>query len=411
MNELQLLRQIRLGEDGRLEFKEVRFRGPALAAPKRDDLADELAAFANSEGGLVVLGVNDKTREVTGIRLNGLDAVEDLVREICNDSINPPLNADIRRMELPGASGTSLPVLLIGVSRSLFVHANKGRYFCRIGSSKRLLDPMALQRLMMLRAQSGVSSFDESPVPKTTAEDLDRSAAQRFVREEADFDLAVRKLALVVEDGDGNERLSVAGALMCTAEPQRWLPATYIQAVLYAGDRLDDEYQTDAADIKGTLDAQIVEAFRFVRRNMRTGAVKTLGRIDVPQFSKKAVFEALVNAVAHRDYSMGGSRIRLHMFSDRIELFIPGELVNSLTPDALHLRQATRNHLIASLLARYPSALAVGRQKLMDQRGDGVPRIREETRRLTGRFPKYSIQSPGELRLVIPAVPGLTGAS
>lgn len=403
MNEPEILRHIRLGEDGRVEFKEVRFKGSRVDEPKRDDLADELAAFANSEGGCLILGVHDRTREVIGIPPEKLDVVETLVREICNDSIKPPLDADIRRMEIPDSSGSPQPVVSVEVPRSLFVHAGKHGYFRRIGSSKRPLDPMALQRLMMRRAQSGVSSFDESPVPRTEPADLDESAARRFVREEADFDLAVRKLALIVKDGDGNERLSVAAVLMCTARPQRWLPAAYIQAVFYAGDRLADEYQTDAADMTGTLDTQVVDALHFVRRNMRTGAIKTLGRTEIPQYSEKAVFEALVNAVAHRDYSMGGSRIRLHMFSDRIELFVPGDLANSLTPDALHLRQATRNHLIASLLARYPAAVAVGRQKLMDQRGDGVPRIREETRKLTGRLPEYSMETDGELRLVIPA--------
>ena len=403
MNESQILRQIRLGEDGRVEFKEVHFKGTKVDGPKRDDLADGFAAFANSEGGFFVLGVRDNPRAVVGIPLAHLDAVEGLVRAICNDSIKPPLDADIRRMELPDESGYRQPVLLVGVPRSLFVHSSKGRYFHRIGSSKRPLDPMALQRLMMRRAQSGVSSFDESPVPRTTPQDLDRLSAERFVSEEADFDLAVRKLALIVEDTDGNSHLSVAGVLMCSGAPQRWLPAAYIQAVFYAGDRLDSTYQTDAADIRGTLDAQIVEAFHFVRRNMRTGAVKTLGRVDVPQYSERAVFEALVNAVAHRDYSMGSSRIRLHMFSDRMEVLVPGELANSLTPDALHLRQTTRNHLITSLLARHPTPLAVGRQKLMDQRGDGVPRIREETRQLTGRLPEYSMETPGELRLVLPA--------
>ena len=86
-----------------------------------------------------------------------------------------------------------------------------------------------------------------------------------------------------------------------------------------------------------------------------------------------------------------------------MELFVPGGLANSLTPDALHLRQVTRNHLITSLLAKYPTPFAVGRQKLMDQRGDGVPRIIEETRKLTGQSPTYSMTADEELRLVIPA--------
>jgi len=405
-----LVNRIRLGEDGGLELKEVHFKGETIKGPKRTELADELAAFANSEGGLLVLGVDDKTRSVTGIPLDRLDAVEDLVREVCNDSINPPLEAGIYRRELqqqqePGLkeSGMSHPVLIVEIPRSLFVHCSPGGYLRRIGSSKRQIDPPALERLMRLRTQTGITSFDEKPLARTNPQDLDRHAAERFVSEEADFDVAVRKLGLIVEDGDGEARLSVAGVAMCTSEPQRWMPAAYIQAVFYAGDRVDDHYQTDAKDIMGPLDAQVSKALDFVRRNMRIGAVKRLGRRDVPQYSEKAVFEALVNAVAHRDYSIAVSRIRLHMFADRIELHVPGGLVNTLTTDVLHLRQATRNPLIVSLLARCPSCPEFPRQRLMDLRGDGVPRIRKETQRLTGRLPEYSLQGDSELRLVLPA--------
>ena len=405
-----LVSRIRLGEDGGLELKQVHFRGRTVEGPKRAELADELAAFANSQGGLVILGVNDVTRRVTGIPLDRLDAVEDLLREVCNDSIKPPLEAGIYQRELqvssePGFEEPSIlrPVLVVEVPQSIFVHRSPGGYFRRIGSTKRQIEPIAIQRLMMLRAQTGIVAFDELPVRRTKLEDLDRSAAERFVSEEADFDVAVRKLGLIVKDADGVERLSVGGVLMCTSKPQRWLRAAYIQAVLYAGDLLDEHYQTDARDIGGSLDAQVSEAFDFVRRNMRIGAVKRLGREDVAQYSEKAIFEALVNAVAHRDYSIAESRIRLHMFFDRIELSVPGGLVNTLTPDVLHLRQATRNPLIVSLLARCRSRPELPRQKLMDQRGDGVPRIRKETQNLTGRLPEYSLIGDSELRLVLPA--------
>lgn len=402
--------RIRLGEDGALELKEVRFRGRKIEGPKRAELADELAAFANSGGGLLVLGVNDRTRTVTGIPPDEMDAVEDLVREVCNDSIKPPLAAGIYRHELPVSSGAgpeerhlSKPVLLVKIPEGLFVHRSPGGYFDRIGSSKRTIDPTRLQRLIMRRAQTGIAAFDELPVAGTGPEDLDRSSAERFVSEEADFDVAVRKLGLIVKDADDLERLSVGGVLMCTSRPQRWLRAAYIQAVLYAGDREDEHYQTDAREIEGPLDIQVREAFEFVRRNMRIGAAKHLGREDVPQYSEKALFEALVNAVAHRDYSIAGSRIRLHMFTDRIELSVPGGLANTLTVDVLHLRQATRNPLVVSLLARCPAHPEVARQKLMDQRGDGVPRIRKETQNLTGRLPDYSLIGDSELRLVLPA--------
>ena len=122
------------------------------------------------------------------------------------------------------------------------------------------------------------------------------------------------------------------------AGPQRWLPHAYIQAVSYAGERTDADYQTDARDIGGPLDEQIAEALHFVRRNMLVRATKTTVREERPQFSERAVFEAIVNAAAHRDYSLAGARVRLHMFGDRLELYVPGALTNTLTPDSLHLR-------------------------------------------------------------------------
>ena len=195
--------------------------------------------------------------------------------------------------------------------------------------------------------------------------------------------------------------LTLAGVLLCTREPQRWLPHAYVQAVSYAGERTDVEYQTDARDIGGPLDEQVAEALHFVRRNMLVRATKSTARVDRPQFSERAVFEALVNAVAHRDYSMAGARVRLHLFGDRLELHVPGALANTLTPDSLHLRQSSRNELVVSLLARCPAPTGLGRLHLMDRRGDGVPIIRGETRSLSGRYPEYTMIDDSEMRLVI----------
>ena len=212
----------------------------------------------------------------------------------------------------------------------------------------------------------------------------------------------LRKLRIVTGDADGRARLTLAGVLLCTSEPQRWLPHAYIQAVSYAGERSDADYQTDARDVGGPLDRQVAEALHFVRRNMLVRATKHTARSERPQLSERAVFEALVNAVAHRDYSMAGARIRLHLFGDRLELHVPGALANTLTPDSLHLRQANRNELIVSLLARCAAPSGVGRTRLMDRRGDGVPIIRRECRKLSGRLPEYRLIDESELRLVIP---------
>ena len=139
-----LERRIRLGEDSSLELKQVLLRGSKVIRPRRTEMADVVAGMANSKGGTIVLGVDDKTREFRGIRLRDLDAVERWMHEICLDSLKPPLNATIRRSELPGASGDSLAVLRVDVPRSLFVHQSPGGYYQRTGSSTRSLQPASV---------------------------------------------------------------------------------------------------------------------------------------------------------------------------------------------------------------------------------------------------------------------------
>ena len=132
--------------------------------------------------------------------------------------------------------------------------------------------------------------------------------------------------------------------------------------------RPSGSYQLDAKDITGPLDVQIAGACRFVERNMRVFAVKAPCRIETPQFS--------MNAVAHRDYAIYASKIRLHLFSDRLKIHSPGCLPNSMTVESIAERQSSRNELLTSLLARTPmnvNAPGSRRGFIMDRRGDGVP--------------------------------------
>ena len=212
----------------------------------------------------------------------------------------------------------------------------------------------------------------------------------------------LRRLRLTAPDEHGTTGLTVAGVLMCTQSPGDWLPHSYVQAVSYVGKRRDVNYQSDAADLSGPLDSQVSEALHFVRRNMSVRATKSTARVELPQYSDRAIFEALVNAVAHRDYSMAGARIRLHMFKNRIELYVPGALANTLTTDSMADRQYCRNELIVSLLARCPVAEdGIARRYMMERRGDGVPIILDESRDLSGRYPEYTLIDDSELRLVI----------
>jgi len=201
--------------------------------------------------------------------------------------------------------------------------------------------------------------------------------------------------------------------LMASEQPQEFVINAFVQAVAYRGTERNAAYQSDARNIVGPLDVQIAEACQFVEKNMQVYALKDPARRDIPQYAMQAVFEALVNAVAHRDYSIQGSKVRLHMFVDRLELFSPGAIPNTMTIESLPLRQAARNELLTSLLARcsLPFENFPGNRRfLMDKRGEGVPIILSESEKLSGRLPKYRLIDDSELMLTIfaarpPSVP------
>ena len=117
----RLWEQIRLGEDSDLELKEVQFRGGRVSAPRRDDLADELAAFANAAGGRLVLGVSDD-REPQSLDPMQLDALANLVSEVCSDSIKPALDFSIHRVPAPRPADGG--VLLVAIPTGDTVHSS-----------------------------------------------------------------------------------------------------------------------------------------------------------------------------------------------------------------------------------------------------------------------------------------------
>jgi predicted HTH transcriptional regulator len=408
----ELIEKIRLGEDSFLELKEVRFAGGKVRGPSQDDLADELAAFANSAGGVLLLGVEDRSREVLGISVERLDDVEALVRQACEDSVRPPLAPIIERLTLPDSASVERPVLRVELARSLFVHLSPGGYLHRVGSAKRPIPPDHLARLFQQRSQSRLIRFDETPVPRATLADLDEALWRRFAPSaSADpSEVLLAKLAMAGQDDQGVWRPSVAGLLMACREPQQHLPGAFIQAVAYSGNDVvpagEAAYQRDAQDISGPLDQQIRDACAFVRKNMQVAAFKRAegGRVDRPQFDMTAVFEAITNAVAHRDYSMAGSKVRLRLFADRLELYSPGMLPNTMTPERLPYRQAARNEALTSLLARCPvggDELAGHRSHIMDKRGEGVSIILARSEELSGRRPEYRMNDEAELALTI----------
>ena len=407
----ELLQQVRAGEDSRLELKDLVYKGGRVAGPHRDSMADELAAMANTSSGVFLLGVDDGSKSITGIPEARLDLVENWVRDISCDLIEPELAFSLRKVPIVADDGAVRFIIRLDVPRSIHVHRSPGGYFHRVASAKRQLAPDSLARLFQQRSQARTICFDEQAVPHAAKDVLDSDLWAKFrtdLSPEDDQEF-LAKLMLLTNAEDGSLCPSVTGILMASQEPRLFVTNAYIQAVAYRGTQRNAAYQLDALDLVGPLDEQIAQACHFVRKNMNVYAIKDLGRQDIPQYAMAAVFEAVVNAVAHRDYSVHASKVRLHLFSDRLEIFAPGSISNTLTVETIPFRQAARNELIVSMLARCPMILpedyGIRRRFLMDKRGEGVPVILAASEQLSGRKPEYQLLDEAELMLTIYAAP------
>ena len=389
----EILQRLKVGEDSGWEFKEVAFSSKGVKAPMRDVWADEIAAFANASGGVMLCGVTD-AGEPQGMSRDQIVALDNFLVEVSTASIKSPVRIETHHRQLPGDK----LVLVLVVPEGDGLHGSPGGNFVRVGGTKRKMSSDESLRLAQRRSQARYLWFDKQPVPDTGFNTLEESLWKPLLSVEgrAKPEQGLQKLALLVDDPSGAEsvtRASVAGILLCTSAPDDWLPQACITATRYQGaNRASD--QLDSQEITGPLHKQVEAAMVFVVRNMRVAAEKVPARIDRPQYSKRAVFEALVNAVVHRDYTHQGSKIRLSMFDDRLEIQSPGTLPNNLQVDDMGERQATRNEALTSVFTRLPVNGIHGseeRQYFMERRGDGVAIIRDETEKLTGHAPEYRL--------------------
>ena len=371
--------------------------------PNQWEIADEMAALANGDGGTVVFGVTDQGG-IQDMTRRQSDALGRVVVEAAAQCIVPPLAVDAHRRKLGEKS-----VMVVAVPRGHAQHDSPGGSYYRIGSSKIKMSGDQRLRLAQERAMSRFAGFDKSAVPDTGLRSLDEALWKKLVSVHGARapNVALEKMGLLTRDERGTPRASVAGLLLCARAPDEWLDNACIMTTCYRGtDRA--AMQLDAETICGPLDRQIAAAVAFVLRNMRVAARKDPGRVDLPQFSDRAVFEAVVNAVVHRDYSMRGRRIRVSLFEDRLEIQSPGALANGLRIDTMEARQATRNGVLASALGRMSAEKVTGsgdRRFFMARRGAGVGIIRRETEALGAGSPVHELVGDADLLLTIPAAP------
>lgn len=313
-------------------------------------LAETFAALANTQGGIVLIGIDPATQTVKGAR--DLEAAREKALA-AGLRTEPPL-------VLPRPTTVVLegkPVLKVEVPAGLpHAYAVRGKYPTREGRKSRALGPRQLRQLLRER---GEGNFEAQVIPGATLDDLDRERVHVYARlflteggprhrwEEETLDLLYRRGCLAKESS--TFRPTVAGFLLFGREPQRLLPSAEILLARYSGAEMSDSFIRETA--RGPLPEQIRVAEAFMASNMRKGArIGDFHREERPEYPMPAVREAIVNAIAHRDYAIRGEEIRVLMFNDRVEVYSPGRLPGHITVDNIVQERFARNEVIVQVL-------------------------------------------------------------
>lgn len=376
MTKTELVELIRNGENSGVEFKRDTIDNRALAK--------ELVAFANFQGGCVLLGV-EKDGAIHGITRNNL---EEWVMTACRDKIRPEL---IPYFEIHHDVEPGKHVAIVRVERGWAVHHvwhdNHRTYYIRVGTLSREASPEELERLFQ---QRGAFRVELRPVSGSSMIDLDRRrlldyfshVRQQKVPPEKD-DLGWRMLLvnteILAEDGDSSPA-TVAGLLLFGRNPNRFLPQAGIDAVAYTGSEKDYAAK-ERTPMRGPMvplyngNGEILEnglveqTIDFVRRNTIVEAwLDGNGRRQErwKDYPLEVIRETVVNAITHRDYSLSATDIEFSLYGNRLEVISPGRLPNGITPARMRAGcRAARNQLIKDVMRDYG---------YMEHMGMGVPR-------------------------------------
>ena len=383
MNRTELEELIRNGENSGVEFKRDDVQN--------HDLAKELTAFLNLDGGTLLLGVEDNGR-ISGTTRDRLD---EWVAELCRVKINPPvvpLLAWVRDAE-PGRHVLAVTVTLGPDKPYARLHDGRSTYFIRVGSTTREASREEMQRMFQA---SGRLQYGLKPVSGAGLDAFDRRRLRDYFTRvlrgtaPAEEDLGewatlLRNIELMTESAV-QEVATIDGLLLFGKSTHRFLPQSGVRALCYPGTEPDYATRADE-DLRGAMvplggaDGTLVEvglveqAWDFVRRNTTPTAHLQGGRrIDRWEYPEGVVREAVVNALVHRNYSIAGTDILLAIYADRLDLVSPGRLPNTVTVEGVKsgMRYA-RNQTLVNVMRDYGYVDARG----MGVRNKIIPGMRE----------------------------------
>ena len=349
MNKADVIELIRSGENSGVEFKRAELRP--------EQLATEIAALLNLEGGRILLGVDDNG-SVTGL-IRDSRRVEEWVMETARTHVLPAAipyweTVDWGNGRIVGVislprdapdkpykarrGGHWITQVRVGTTTRAAGREEEERLYLQGGQFRYGLKPVlgtGIDSLNMRHLRDYFSRVRGSSVPP--ADDVDQW--QRLLQ---NLDLATRS--------PGRIAATVDGMLLFGKDPKRFLPQSGIRAICYPGQepdyatRADEDLTGPMAPLCDPEDGELVKpglvdkAWDFVRRNTTPSAyLEGARRIDRWEFPEEAVREVVVNALVHRDYSIVGTDIMLVIFSDRLEVVSPGRLPNTVTPEGMRM--------------------------------------------------------------------------
>jgi ATP-dependent DNA helicase RecG len=356
------------------------------------ELANVMVGFANADGGTLVVGIHDG-------KIEGTDSSATHRNELMQAHIQhcqPPVPARSWLLACRCEDGTTDHLLVVDIRPGDTVYANaRDEVFLRIGDENRRLTYAQRQELLYDR---GHGSYEGRLVEGSSPEMLDRALLGDYAQAVGHPDALrlLRARGLAVQN-----TLTVAGTLLFAANPQRFLPESFIRVLRYRGDKRGTGARQQLIRderIEGPIAHQLVRAREVIGEEQpRRRALTAGGTFDeVPLIPEDAWLEGLVNAAIHRSYSLAGDHIRIEIFSNRIEVSSPGRfpgLVDSANP--LRAPRYARNPRIARVCAD---------QSFGQELGEGIRRMFEEMH-LAGLVDPLYEETPASVKLMLLAEP------
>ncbi|MBE9486060.1 MAG: putative DNA binding domain-containing protein [Chloroflexi bacterium] len=349
MEAIELIELLSRGEDSHTQFKQAQDIRNATS------LAAEMVAFANAEGGRILIGVDD-LGSIVGITQDDIRRLNNLVSNVASENVRPPINPITENLSTEQGL---VMVVTIREGLSKPYADNRGVFWMKSGANKRPVTSREEIQRMMQRA--GLVHADEVPVEGTTLDSLDDNHFNGFFQKQYG-----RSVKQALEDSSltmarllnnlglaKDETLNLAGLILFGRDPQRHRPAFLVKAVSFVGNDPAGMKYRDSEDIGGCLRDMHTRTMSFITRNLRRlqgdKDFNTEGDLEIPA---DAIEELVVNMLLHRDYFISAPW-RVMIFDDRVELISPGALPNNLTIENIRNGVSViRNPLIASFATK-----------------------------------------------------------